>query len=100
MWEETGVRPRLSNRLPTVAYQVPVPGAGSTHDKTVDYWAMSCEHDDGFAPGDETDELAWFDVELALTRLSYERDVLVVKAFAVLPPLVAPSAAGTARLGR
>src|SRR5215831_18611299 len=52
VWEETGIRPRLGRRLPTVSYRVPVPGGGES-DKTVDYWSMACDHDDGFTPDDE-----------------------------------------------
>jgi 8-oxo-dGTP diphosphatase len=91
VWEETGVRPVIGIRLPTVAYQVPV-DASTMSDKTVDYWAMTPAAADGagFLPGDETDELVWLGVGDALSRLSYERDVTVVTAFAALPPVRPP----------
>jgi 8-oxo-dGTP diphosphatase len=89
VWEETGVRAYIGARLPSVAYQVPL-NDGSWADKTVDYWAMTYAQDDGFAAGLETDELVWLSVADALPRLSYDRDVFVVKAFAALPALRAP----------
>jgi 8-oxo-dGTP diphosphatase len=78
-------------RLPTVAYQVPV-NASTLSDKTVDYWAMTPAQADGpgFLAGDETDELVWLSVADAVSRLSYERDVTVVTAFAELPPVRPP----------
>jgi 8-oxo-dGTP diphosphatase len=88
VWEETGIHPRLGLRLPTVSYRVPVPGHGES-DKSVDYWSMACGRDDGFAPGDETDLLLWLDVAGALDRLSYDRDVHVVRAFAGQPAVQA-----------
>jgi 8-oxo-(d)GTP phosphatase len=91
VWEETGVKPVVGARLPTVGYQVPVDGSAMA-DKTVDYWAMTAARadDPGFRPGDETDELVWLSVADAVTRLSYERDVTVVTAFAALPALQPP----------
>jgi 8-oxo-(d)GTP phosphatase len=89
VWEETGVRAYIGPRLPSASYQVPL-SEGTWADKTVDYWAMAYAHDDGFRPGSETDELVWLAVADALPRLSYERDVAVVKAFAALPAIRAP----------
>jgi 8-oxo-dGTP diphosphatase len=91
VWEETGVKPVLGARLPTVGYQVTVDGSAPA-DKTVDYWAMTAARGDdaGFRPGDETDELVWLSVADAAARLSYERDVTVVTAFAALPALQPP----------
>jgi 8-oxo-(d)GTP phosphatase len=90
VWEETGVRAYVGPRLPSVSYRVPLTD-GTWADKTVDYWAMTYARDDGFTPGHETDELRWFAVADALARLTYERDVFVVKAFAALPALRAPT---------
>jgi 8-oxo-dGTP diphosphatase len=91
VWEETGIRPVVGLRLPTVAYQVPV-DASTLSDKTVDYWAMTPAQADGpgFLAGDETDELVWLSVADAVSRLSYERDITVVTAFAKLPPVRPP----------
>src|SRR5690606_14287907 len=66
-------------------------------DKTVDWWAMSAAqdagslaHPDAFAPTEEVDELAWVPVAMALEILTYERDRLVVTAYADLPSLARP----------
>ncbi len=88
VWEETGVRPSVGPRLPTVTYRV-ANGDGEA-EKTVDYWAMAVAGDDGFVAGPETDALAWLPVPQALIRLTYERDIIVLDAFAALPPLRTP----------
>jgi 8-oxo-dGTP diphosphatase len=91
VWEETGIVPVLGVRLPTVGYQLAI--GGTLADKTVDYWAMSAalsDEDSRFVAGDETDELIWLSPAEAIERLSYERDILVARAFAALPPLRPP----------
>jgi 8-oxo-dGTP diphosphatase len=88
VWEETGVRPALMARLPTVSYATMVDG--TTVSKTVDYWAMTVNDDSGFVPSDETDALAWLTVGQALRRVTYRRDVTVLTAFAALPTLRPP----------
>ncbi len=88
VWEETGVRPRVGARLPSISYQVP--NGGRLVDKTVDYWAMAAVRDDGFFPGEETDARVWLPTADAISRLTYERDVGVVRAFAAWPPLRRP----------
>ena len=88
VWEETGIRPRVGSRLPTVTYCAVT--ASGYADKTVDYWAMEVAEDDGFVPGDETDRLTWLSIRDALARLSYPRDVTVLSAFAALPALAPP----------
>ncbi len=86
--EETGVRPSVGPRLPTVSYSV---WAGDALvDKVVDYWAMSVAADGGFTAGAEVDALAWLPVDQALDRLSYAHDLRVVTTFGELPPLRAP----------
>jgi 8-oxo-dGTP pyrophosphatase MutT (NUDIX family)/phosphohistidine phosphatase SixA len=90
--EETGVRAAVGIRLPSVSYQVALSRAPDAPlaDKVVDFWAMRFEADGGFTAGRETDELAWLDVDEARTRLSYDRDVVVLNAFAALPPVRDP----------
>jgi 8-oxo-(d)GTP phosphatase len=92
VWEETGVRAWVGVRLPSVSYQVPI-GQGSPvelADKVVDFWAMRSVSSNGFVPGSETDELAWLTPAQAQERATYERDIMVIGAFADLPPLRDP----------
>jgi 8-oxo-dGTP diphosphatase len=92
VWEETGVHAWVGVRLPSVSYQVPV-GQGSRvrlADKVVDFWAMRSASSNGFEPGPETDDLAWLTPSDAQERASYERDIMVIGAFADLPPLRGP----------
>ena len=92
VFEETGVQAWVGARLPSVFYQVPV-GQGTglrLADKVVDFWVMRSFGSNGFKPGDETDELAWLTPEQAQERASYERDVMVLSAFADLPALRDP----------
>jgi 8-oxo-(d)GTP phosphatase len=76
IWEETSVRPVLGPRLRTVEYLV--------HDrpKQVDYWAAYCPADQA-AASHEIDAVSWLPLPQALDRLSYPRDVDVIKS---LPP--------------
>ncbi len=76
--EETGYRCTLGHEL-----------AGSTYvdakgrPKVVRYWEMTVTGDGGaFAPGDETDAIAWLDVPAAERRLTYGRDVEILDDFA------------------
>lgn len=97
--EETGVWGWPGIRLPSVSYQVR--SGQSLVDKTVDWWAMTVAEDptsppggsagpDTFTPTDEVDERTWLPVSRALDLLTYERDRLVVSAYAALPPLHRP----------
>jgi 8-oxo-dGTP pyrophosphatase MutT (NUDIX family)/phosphohistidine phosphatase SixA len=92
VWEETGVRAFVGARLPTVSYQVQL-GLGDEArlvDKVVDFWVMRSVNGVPFVPGDETDELAWLTTAEAQELATYERDVMVLGAFADLPPLRDP----------
>jgi 8-oxo-dGTP diphosphatase len=73
--EETGVRARLVRELPPVEYR-----DAKDREKRVRYWLMEVEHDAGFEPNDETDELRWLKPGEAVALLSYERDRDVVAA--------------------
>jgi 8-oxo-dGTP pyrophosphatase MutT (NUDIX family) len=73
--EETGLRARLVRELPSIEY----------HDrkgraKRVRYWLMDVEHDPGFTPNDEVDELRWVPLDEAAALLTYERDRDVLAA--------------------
>jgi len=48
--------------------------------KVVRYWSMSVLGERPFTPGDEIDELAWVPVGDVSSRLSYPRDVEVVRS--------------------
>ena len=68
--EETGLRCRLIEELPPVAYR-DAKGRG----KQVRYWLMTVEAEPPpFEPTAEVDEVRWLDAAEALERLSYERD--------------------------
>lgn len=73
--EEAGLRCELGDELPEVRY---VDGRG--RPKVVRYWRMRAVGDDMFEPNDEVDELAWWTVEDAMARLTYEHDRALVRA--------------------
>jgi 8-oxo-dGTP pyrophosphatase MutT (NUDIX family) len=84
--EETGLDTVLGDELPSTGY---VDGRG--RPKIVRYWVMTAVGDPAdrdaapWVPNDEVDELAWLPVDEARRRLSYERDLPVVDAFAGRP---------------
>jgi 8-oxo-dGTP diphosphatase len=67
--EETGLRCGLGTELPPMTYE-----DGRGRPKIVRYWLMGIEHDPGFEPNDEVDELRWVAPEQAAALLTYERD--------------------------
>jgi 8-oxo-dGTP diphosphatase len=73
VWEEVGLRCRLGDELPPVAYK-----DAKGRDKAVRYWLMEPEEDPGFEPNDEVDEMRWIAPEQAAELLSYPRDVELV----------------------
>jgi 8-oxo-dGTP diphosphatase len=87
VWEETGVRPAVRTRLPSVTYPVRTPDGWA--EKTVDYWAMAAVEDTGFTPDHEVDEVAWATETDALARLTYPHDVEVLGAYVGLPVVTA-----------
>jgi len=76
--EETGFAAVLGQRLPQQQYEV------LDGDKTVDWWAMRAAGGT-FTPGDEVDQLRWLSVAEATPLLTYDRDRLVLGAFAAAP---------------
>lgn len=73
--EETGVRPRLLDELPSVRW----------HDrfdrpKVARYWRMEPVDDASARPQNEVDEVVWLSLADAISRLSYERDAVVLQA--------------------
>ena len=73
--EETGIRCRLGRELPSTEYL-----DGKGREKIVRYWLMAVEHDPGFEPNDEVDELRWLAPDDAAALLTYERDRDVLTA--------------------
>jgi 8-oxo-dGTP diphosphatase len=76
--EEVGLRCRLGEELPPVAYR-----DNKGREKAVRYWLM--EPEDGnapFTPNDEVDEMRWLDFERAAALLSYPHDAELVRAAA------------------
>lgn len=77
--EETGLRVRLGPRLPDQHYEV----AGG-QPKVVAYWAArpvnGCDVST-YAFNDEVDDLSWMALSSAVGRLSYSRDVSILRAF-------------------
>ncbi len=73
--EETGLLCRLVRELPPVAYR-----DSRGRPKIVRYWLMEVEHDPGFVPNDEVDEMRWLPTVRALELLSYSRDTELLMA--------------------
>jgi 8-oxo-dGTP diphosphatase len=67
--EETGVRARLGEELPTVRY---VDRHG--RPKQVRFFRMALERQDPFTPNDEVDEVRWCRPADALALLTYDAD--------------------------
>jgi len=72
--EETGLRCRLGDELPTTAYL-----DRKGRSKTVRYWAMTVL-DGTFRPNEEVDEARWLPPDLAARLLSHDRDRDVLAA--------------------
>lgn len=77
--EETGYRVVLGARLPSTHYV-----SGDAH-KSVDYWVGHVRADEGFAPGEEVDEIRWVPVSEASAFLTYSDDAAIVRLAAGAP---------------
>jgi 8-oxo-dGTP diphosphatase len=75
VWEETGLRGRLVRELPSSEYL-----DAKGRSKVVRYWLMEVEHDPGFVPNDEVDELRWVLVDEAQALLTYPRDAEILRS--------------------
>jgi 8-oxo-dGTP diphosphatase len=78
VYEEVGLRCRLGEELPPVAYH-----DNKGREKAVRYWLM--EPEDGnapFTPNDEVDEMRWLAFDAATALLSYPHDAEPVHAAA------------------
>ena len=72
--EETGVTVRLSSPLDTLRYD-----AGKAGPKKVDWWGGIPVREIPRAPDDEVDLVAWLPLNIALDRLTYLHDRLLVE---------------------
>ena len=73
--EETGLRCKLVRELAPSEYT-----DNKGRPKLVRYWLMEVEHDPGFEPNDEVDELRWVSPAEALGWLTYPRDAEVLRS--------------------
>ena len=76
VFEETGVVPVLGPELASTDY---VDHKG--RPKRARYWAMTVAADTGFAPGDEISARVWVGSDDLADRLTYDRDLEVVRSF-------------------
>ena len=72
--EETGLRCRLGEELPSTAYR-----DNRGRSKVVRYWLMEALDGD-FSPNSEVDELRWMAPGQAAELMSYDRDAEIVRA--------------------
>jgi len=73
--EEVGLRCRLGDELPPVAYR-----DNKGRAKAVRYWLMEPEDSRArFTPNDEVDEMRWLEVAAAAALLSYPHDAELVR---------------------
>jgi len=72
--EETGLRCRLGQELPSVSYD-----DRRGRSKQVRYWEMEPESGE-FTPNDEVDEVRWLPPEEARALMTYDRDREVLDA--------------------
>jgi 8-oxo-dGTP diphosphatase len=72
--EETGLRCRLGEELPSTAYR-----DNRGRSKVVRYWLMEALEGD-FSPNSEVDELRWMAPGQAAELMSYDRDARIVRA--------------------
>jgi 8-oxo-dGTP pyrophosphatase MutT (NUDIX family) len=73
--EETGLHCRLGAELPSTSY------VANGEPKIVRYWIVEPEDPEAARPQHEIDELAWLSPSDAAGRLTYERDLDVLRAF-------------------
>ena len=73
--EEVGLRCRLGEELPPVAYE-----DAKGRAKAVRYWLMEPNGEAAFEPNDEVDDMLWLEAEEAVALLSYPRDAELVGA--------------------
>lgn len=72
--EETGLACRIIRELATTRYVYRTRNKGRLKPKAVHYFLMERVSGDIHVPGEEVDRAAWFHVEKAVRKLSYEED--------------------------
>ncbi len=85
--EETGLRVVLGPSLGVQRYDVRKNGA--IVPKLVHYWSAETRGDGEFVPNDEVDRVEWLEVDEAAARLSYPRDVDILRGLEPAVPVVA-----------
>ena len=78
--EETGYQVTLGPCVGTMEY------IAAGRPKRVDYWLAEVIGDEGFAPDDEVDSIAWVPIKDAGSHLTYAADVELVQRAAAIPP--------------
>lgn len=74
--EETAITPVLGRELASTDYL-----DRHRRPKRARYWAMTVAHDDGFEPDDEISAVDWVRIDEVAGRLTYRRDVDVLRSF-------------------
>lgn len=82
--EETGTRPILGRRMSPQRY------LKDGRPKQVEWWSAVPAEDPLFVPGDEVDRLEWLPVDAAVARLTWPRDLPVLRDFATGPAGTTP----------
>lgn len=77
--EETGYQVTLGPYIGAMEY------VAAGRPKRVDYWVAQVAGDEGFAPDDEVDAIAWVPVKDAASHLTYPADVELVHKALTLP---------------
>lgn len=72
--EETGLTCRIIREVATLLYSYRTRNKGALRPKKVHYFLMQRASGDIHGPGEEVDQAAWFDIDVALRKLSYEQD--------------------------
>jgi 8-oxo-dGTP pyrophosphatase MutT (NUDIX family) len=80
--EETGIIPRITGSLGTIAYTFLA--ANARIQKRVRHYLMEPNGGDLSLHDHEYDEVAWFPIELALATLTHENEAIVVRRAADL----------------
>lgn len=84
--EETGFRCRPGKKLPMIEYR-----DARRRRKAVLYWLMTVQ-DGHFSPNEEVDAVGWFDIESAMSILTYSHDIDLLAGIdrRILCPRVTP----------
>lgn len=74
--EETAITPVLGHELASTEYL-----DRHRRPKRARYWAMTVAHDGRFEPDEEISAVDWVPIDEAAERLTYPRDVAVLRSF-------------------